>query len=129
MAITIAGILILMLIIAKSWPKQPEPLAESHPLDIDANIPFPEAGQGSSIFSLTALFGPYLVLFLYFGLPSTMALGIGTILGLFLIQREVKQYSTISFQLFIQNKFVTPSGQKSLFLVCISSRADWFSHK
>ncbi len=76
------------------------------PLNIDKSLPFPGFGQGSSIFSLTALFSAYLAILLLLGISAIIGLCIGSIVGLFLIKKRI-QFSTAStFEMFIYEVLV-----------------------
>lgn len=96
--------LVAMLIVATAWPLQKVTLPEINPLDIDKGLPFPEAGQGSSIFSLTALFGPYLVIVLLLGCQTLIGLAVGSIAGFYAIQNAINKSSACSYEQWIREK-------------------------
>lgn len=57
------------------------PLPSARPLDVD-EVPFPVAGQASTVFSLTALFGAYYGMLIILGVWALMGLVAGTIVAL-----------------------------------------------
>lgn len=119
MALSIFVFLLFTLAIARRFPHGFLRLSDSRPLDVDKNLPFPEAGYGSSILSLTALFGPYLTMYLLFGLPSVIGLAAGTIIGLFLVQKEIDRHESTSFQEFLVRKLKGSDGSFLLILFSI----------
>ena len=89
-------------------------------LDIDDDLPFPAAGQGSSIFSLTALFGAYLAILFIVGIIAVLGLVIGTILGLYLIRTRSIKYKEHSFQKFLLEHFNTNNKSNVIFISLIA---------
>lgn len=61
------------------------PLPEARPLDVD-EVPFPVAGQASTVFSLTALFGAYYGMLIILGAWALLGLVAGTIVALISIR-------------------------------------------
>lgn len=91
------------------------------PLDQDIGLPFPEAGQGSAVFSLTALFTPYLALCILFGLPALIGLALGTATGLLGIRAVLsKNNGQETFQEFVGNKFLQHRESGMWLLIFIS---------
>jgi len=78
---------------------------------VDKEIPFPEAGQASSIFSLTALFGPYLVMALIFGVSALLGLAAGSIVGLVFVSRNISKSNCRSFEDFLSKRIQPQTGQ------------------
>jgi Na+/proline symporter len=68
---------------------------------VDSGLPLPEAGQASTVFSLTALFGAYLGIHLLLGLPALLGLAAGTILALFLIRDWIEKGGAKTFDDFL----------------------------
>jgi hypothetical protein len=68
---------------------------------VDEGLPLPEAGQASTVFSLTALFGAYFGIALVLGLPALSGLAFGTVLGLFLIRYWVDRDKPKRFETFL----------------------------
>jgi len=64
-------------------------------------LPLPEAGQASTVFSLTALFGAYFGISLLLGLPALLGLVLGTALGLLLIRFWIDTYKPETFEAFL----------------------------
>ena len=120
MAIVIASFLILTMVVARNWLSPSIKLDYSNPLDIDARIPFPEAGQGSSIFSLTALFGPYLAMFLLLGLPSIIGMVIGSLLGLYKLRLFITKSDATSFHDLLCNVFDSKLKSNRVLLILIA---------
>ncbi|MBK8945411.1 MAG: hypothetical protein IPM32_09100 [Ignavibacteriae bacterium] len=89
-------------------------------LDIDEDLPFPAAGQGSSIFSLTALFGAYLAILFVVGILAVLGLVVGTILGLSLIRYRSIKYKENSFQKFLFEHFNTKDKSNVIFISLIA---------
>jgi len=85
-------------------------------LDIDEDLPFPAAGQGSSIFSLTALFGAYLAILFVVGIIAVLGLVTGTILGLSLIRNRSLKCKEHSFQQFLLDHFNTNNKSNVIFI-------------
>ena len=84
-------------------------MPETHPLDVDEGLPLPEAGQASTVFSLSALFGAYFGIASVLGLPALSGLAFGTVTGLFLVrywvvQRQPKRFEDFLFGLFQGDK-------------------------
>lgn len=76
-------------------------MPKKRPLDVDEGLPLPEAGQASTVFSLTALFGAYFGIALVLGLPALIGLAFGTVLGLFVIRFWIVRRKTERFEPFL----------------------------
>lgn len=120
MALVIAVFLIATLLIAGKWPAGASGLRPVAPLDVDEGMPFPEASQASSVFSLTALFGPYLALSIVFGLPALIGLFLGTVLGLFLLCRYFAAYPNSSFHSILNSHVCQRQGPAVLLAILIA---------
>ena len=85
------------------------------------DLPFPGAGQGSSIFSLTALFGAYLGIFFLVGLSGLLGLGLGSITGLFIIRKKIISSKCDSFELFVESVLtISKDGSMKLFFIFVA---------
>ncbi len=109
--------LILILLSSRNWPQKYKKLSFYNPLDVDRELPFPEAGQGSSICSLTALFGPYFALVLLLGIPALLGLTFGSILGLILIWIHCTKSQLDTFQHMILSRFMVGNSPHALLIV------------
>jgi len=116
----LALFLIATLLVARRWPQRTQRLHSANPLDVDDGIPFPEAGQGSSVFSLTALFGPYLAMALLFGVASLVGLACGSVIGLLYVHRTIRQSRIKSFEDFLLKTFPHGNSSAQFFLILLS---------
>jgi len=102
-----AGILVAALLVSSlllvHFSMRSRPLDAKRPLDEDHGLPWPEAGQASTVFSLTALFGAYFGITLILGLPALLGLAFGTVSGLILTARLIKKRNQDSFEEFLQS--------------------------
>lgn len=94
-AVVLIGSLLLVHFSVRSKP------LSLHPLDVDTGLPLPEVGQASTVFSLTALFGAYLGIYLLLGLPALAGVSVGTVGSLFVIRAWINQQSAKSFEEFL----------------------------
>jgi Na+/proline symporter len=90
-----------LLVVHVSLRQQPLPAAE--PLNVDAGLPLPEIGQASTVFSLSALFGAYLGIYLVLGLPALAGLAAGTVGALLLIRRWIDVQQPASFEAYLHH--------------------------
>lgn len=101
------GLVIAILLIASlllvHFSMQTRPMPARHPLDVDQNLPLPEIGQASTVFSLTALFGAYFGIYIILGLPALGGVACGTVLGLFIIRHWIHKQQPGTFEEFLQN--------------------------
>jgi Na+/proline symporter len=75
------------------------------PLNVDAGLPLPEAGQASTVFSLTALFGAYFGIFVVLGLPAVAGIAFGTVISLFVIRNWIITSNSKTFEEFLEQVF------------------------
>lgn len=78
-----------------------QPLPIRRPLDVDRRLPLPEVGQASTVFSLTALFGAYLGIYLILGIPAFAGIACGTVVSLFVIRSWIRYHQTLTFEDFL----------------------------
>ncbi|HUP62424.1 MAG TPA: hypothetical protein VNA69_18610 [Thermoanaerobaculia bacterium] len=67
-------------------------------------MPFPAAGQASTVFSLTALFGAYYGIFLVLGVYAVIGLSIGSVLALIAIRRSVLHAAEERYEHYLFNR-------------------------
>lgn len=91
------------------------PMPVPHPLDVDEGLPLPEAGQASTLFSLTALFGAYLGIYLILGVPALLGLASGTAGGLLLVRNWLRAQNVDTFERALE-RFFGGSNQNGVFL-------------
>lgn len=120
-AISSALILIFTILVARGvlFARTP-PLDPVAPLNVDDGIPFPEAGQASSVFSLTALFGAYLTLVIVLGIPAGIGLAAGTVSGLAYIRFKLVKWEDPSFDSLLARVLGDGSGTSLVMVVVIS---------
>jgi len=115
----VPGILIATLLIASlllvHFSMRAQPMSRRRPLDVDAGLPLPEAGQASTVFSLTALFGAYFGVYLVLGIPALAGLAFGTALGLVLIRRWIKAHHATTFEEFLISALSGPASNVAVF--------------
>lgn len=71
------------------------------PLDVDDGLPLPEAGQASTVFSLSGLFGAYFGIASVLGLPAVAGLAFGTVLALIAIRYWIVSRRPERFEQFL----------------------------
>lgn len=81
------------------------PLPATHPLDVD-EVPFPVAGQASTVFSLTALFGAYYGMLIVLGFWALAGLVVGTIIGLIGIRQASLNTTAQRYEAFLFERLV-----------------------
>jgi hypothetical protein len=64
-------------------------MPKTRPLDVDEGLPLPEAGQASTVFSLSGLFGAYFGIASVLGLPALAGLAFGTVIALVAIRHWI----------------------------------------
>lgn len=96
-----------------------QPISARYPLDVDRGLPLPEVGQASTVFSLTALFGAYLGIYLMLGVPALAGLACGTVLGLFAIRSWVHKHRSRTFEEFISSMLSGPGRNGEVFAVMV----------
>lgn len=94
-AVVLIGSLLLVHFSVRSKP------LTRRPLDVDTGLPLPEVGQASTVFSLTALFGAYLGIYLLLGLPALAGVSVGTVGSLFAIRAWISQHGANTFEEFL----------------------------
>jgi hypothetical protein len=104
------GILLMASLLLVHFSTRTQPMPKNSPLNVDEGLPLPEAGQASTVFSLTALFGAYFAIYSVLGLPALSGLAVGTVLGLFLIRFWVNKHNSKTFEDFLISVI---SGTKS----------------
>ena len=102
--------LLAMMIAAKFWADV-APLSEDRPLDVDRGLPWPEAAQASSVFSLTALFGTFLSLGVLVGFPALVGAAFGSVGALIIVRRAVVHSAATSYEEFVLERLVMPDGR------------------
>jgi hypothetical protein len=91
------------------------------PLNVDEGLPLPEAGQASTVFSLTALFGAYFGIYLVLGIPALAGLAGGTVFGLFLIRSWVLHHGSHTFEDFLLSVLNGDGGNAGVFALTIAA--------
>ncbi len=97
----LVGIFLIGSLLLVHFSLRSQPLPQDEPLDVDEGLPWPEAGQASTVFSLTALFGAYFGITLLLGLPALIGLGFGTALGLVIIRHWIDARKPGRFEPFL----------------------------
>lgn len=82
------GLFLIATLLFVHFSTKAAPLRRARPLDVD-EVPFPAAGQASTVFSLTALFGAYYGMFLVLGFYALLGLVVGSMLALLVIRTSV----------------------------------------
>lgn len=98
--ILVGALLIASLFIAEHYTRS-HPLHDQHPLDVDSSLPFPWAGHASSVCSLTALFGAYLVILLLVGPAAIVGAAVGSIVALVALRNAIRRRGDKSFEQFL----------------------------
>ncbi len=118
------GLLVAILLIASlllvHFSLRAQPLPKKRPLDVDKGFPLPEAGQASTVFSLTALFGAYFGISLLLGLPALLGLAFGTGLGLLLIRYWIDTHGPKRFEDFLFGILEGNKGNVTVYALAIS---------
>src|SRR5688572_1788272 len=79
----------------------------------DDDVPFPAAGQASTIFSLTALFAAYTGIFVVIGASAVIGLAAGSATALILIYRARRDESG-SYEEFLERRALRSGGSISI---------------
>jgi hypothetical protein len=107
------GLLVALLLVSSlllvHFSIRAQPMPKARPLDVDEGLPLPEAGQASTVFSLSALFGAYFGIASVLGVPALTGLAFGTVVGLFsvrywIISRRPQRFEDFLFGLFEGNE-------------------------
>lgn len=100
----IAGLLFVSILLVH-FSTRARPIPRDKPLDVDDGLPLPEAGQASTVLSLTALFGGYLGIYLFVGVAGLAGLVVGTVLALLAIDRWIARFAMPTFDAFLSRVF------------------------
>lgn len=98
--VIVAALLVTSLLVVHLSLRR-QPLLSARPLDVDAGLPLPEIGQISTVFSLTALFGAYLGMYLILGMPALCGLAAGTVGALLLVRNWIDAGHPQSFEAYL----------------------------
>lgn len=107
----LVGALLIASLLLVHFSMRTRPMPVRSPLDVDDGLPWPEAGQASTVFSLTALFGAYFGIYLVLGIWALAGLAFGTVLGLFLIRSWIDAAQPSTFEQFLS--WVLRGAEKS----------------
>lgn len=117
------GLLVAIVLIASlilvHFSIRAQPLPPNCPLNVDEGLPLPEAGQASTVFSLTALFGAYFGIALLLGLPALLGLAFGTALGFFLIRVWIDKHKPERFEPFLFGLLKGNDGNATIYALFI----------
>lgn len=117
----LVGIILIASLLLVHFSLRAQPLPKDYPLDVDEGLPLPEAGQASTVFSLTALFGAYFGIALLLGLPALTGLAFGTALGLFLIRYWIGIHRPKTFESFLFGILRGSTRNATVYTLAISS--------
>jgi hypothetical protein len=107
--------LIGLMVLANFWSSKRD-FDDARPLDVDDDLPWPEAAQASSVFSLTALYTAYLSVGLLIGLPALAGVAIGTVLVLVRLRNAIERSGVQSFETFVETRLGTRDGHQPIAL-------------
>jgi Na+/proline symporter len=120
----VPGLLVAILLIASlllvHFSLRAQPLPPDFPLDVDEGLPLPEAGQASTVFSLTALFGAYFGIALLLGLPALIGIAFGTALGLLLVRYWIDRHRPKKFETFLSEILEGNKGNAAVYALAIA---------
>jgi hypothetical protein len=117
--IVVAAILLASLLLVH-FSIRSRPIQAGRPLDVDFGLPLPEVAQASTVFSLTALFGAYLGIYMLVGLSGLAGLACGTVLGLFLIRRWVAAHGDERFEQFLARVFGSQGSNSAVLALSVT---------
>jgi hypothetical protein len=121
----LSGLLIAALLIGSlllvHFSVRAQPMPARHPLNVDEGLPLPEAGQASTVFSLTALFGAYFGILLILGLPALLGIALGTVVALFVIRGWILKFEARTFEEFLLRVLDGDSKNMVVFTVVVSA--------
>lgn len=96
-------------------------LSKDSPLDVEEHLPLPWIGHASTVFSLTALFGAYLAIFLFKGLVAVAGLALGSLAGLLLIKSAIERSHVSRYQDFLaERRFSQNASQEEAFWMLVA---------
>lgn len=123
MTALLVGVSLIAVLMFVHFSAARSPLSNERPLDVERGLPAPWASHASSVFSLTALFGAYFVIGLLLGLPSLIGLAIGSVLGLWFINRWISNAQQ-SFESFLATRRPAdlPFGSQLLWFLLIATQ-------
>ena len=99
----LTGLFLIATLLFVHLSTKAQPMQRARPLDVD-EVPFPAAGQASTVFSLTALFGAYYGIFLVLGVYAVIGLSIGSVLALIAIRRSVLDADEKRYEQYLFNR-------------------------
>ena len=97
---TLVGFFFIGTLLFVHYSTRAAPLPSDRPLDVD-EVPFPVAGQASTVFSLTALFGAYYGMLVILGFWALAGLVAGTVLALVGIRNVTLTASENRYETFL----------------------------
>lgn len=119
------GVLVAILLLASlllvHFSLRSQPMPDRRPLDVDGRLPLPEAGQASTVFSLTALFGAYFGVLLVLGIPALVGIACGTVGSLLIIRDWMRDRCHKSFEDFLMSVFCGEGRNGIAIAVAISA--------
>jgi hypothetical protein len=101
MAPALIGFFLILTLLYVSFFFRTHPLDRERPLDTDDQLPFPAAGQASSIFSLSALFGAYLGMFVFLDPAVILGVVTGGVTSLVLVRWAIRKSEKETFEGFL----------------------------
>lgn len=116
----VAGLLVTSLLVVHLSMRR-QPLLSARPLNVDVGLPLPEIGQISTVFSLTALFGAYLGLYLILGISALCGLAVGTVGALILVRRWIDAGDPESFEAYLCRMLGTDDTNAATAALCFAA--------
>jgi Na+/pantothenate symporter len=99
----LTGLFLIATLLFVHLSTKAQPMHRGRPLDVD-EVPFPAAGQASTVFSLTALFGAYYGIFLVLGVYAVAGLSIGSVLALVAIRASAINAQEKRYEQYLFNR-------------------------
>jgi hypothetical protein len=125
MEVVLPGLFVAIVLIASllfvHFSMRARPMPITTPLNVDTGLPLPEVGQASTVFSLTALFGAYLGIYLFLGVPAFAGLACGTVVGLFVVRGWILRHGAQTFEDFLSSLLTGNSGNAGVFALTVSA--------
>src|SRR5882672_3279419 len=116
----VIGVMLIASLLLVHFQMRAQPMPKRRPLNIDTGLPLPEAGQASTVFSLTALFGAYFGIYLVLGLPALAGLAFGTALGLVLTRYWIIKQRAPTFEVFLLRVLRGNVGNATVFGITLA---------